>query len=609
MKRSESQSLYNALPEACITYTSNSHESGVEKYADGKILKIVYWKVKKIDKEDIYYPKIVSQILPDLKCFSSEDGGVSKDKLFEHLLSNNRDGVNFLEIDPYSTGSQIIGHIFPKMFYCRECGKIKFLKDDKDVLNMSCDCTGKNERMYQDDRIWVCSCGNIYSIDEEEVKANELKYYPRIREGFIKKDGSIYKMQKKCKCGNMCTLENATDPRVFYPRIITSVKLIENKEVDLCEKRNGERLIIKKIIGKISDEEFEKMKNDLLEKEVHDTKLDEDLDSIIDIDFLGNLNLVSSKEEELPEVEKETLYKMLEYITIKRKVLTDMETAIGNVKKHGNINNEIEIYEMLKKLKIKNISSVSDIEIINTAYGYTRKYKSADEINKVENFKLRAFHGKDSTIPDFYNIRTKTEGIIIDVDKRALYNYLRENPMLDQYIFKECDDEELNKSFLGKKYFDIGLIEKFNEINIENGSMVRLCTKIIYELLHTISHMFINTISELCGINKNYIGEIIFLNAGAILVYSKTSQGAALGAITHMFDKDLDKMLMKVYRDNKICTFDPLCMKTTEGSCCACTYLDEVACEHFNKDLSRRLLYGYEEEGTDERIINFWEEI
>ena len=71
----------------------------------------------------------------------------------------------------------------------------------------------------------------------------------------------------------------------------------------------------------------------------------------------------------------------------------------------------------------------------------------------------------------------------------------------------------------------------------------------------------------------------------------------------------LYEMLKCLYRDNETCTFDPLCMNTSNGSCCACTYLDEVACEHFNKDLSRRLLYGYEEKGTDEKIINFWEEI
>ena len=62
----------------------------------------------------------------------------------------------------------------------------------------------------------------------------------------------------------------------------------------------------------------------------------------------------------------------------------------------------------------------------------------------------------------------------------------------------------------------------------------------------------------------------------------------------------IDITLRDTYNDNKNCTFDPLCMNTSDGSCCACSFLDEVACEHFNKDLSRRLLYGY---GTESEKI------
>ena len=76
-----------------------------------------------------------------------------------------------------------------------------------------------------------------------------------------------------------------------------------------------------------------------------------------------------------------------------------------------------------------------------------------------------------------------------------------------------------------------------------------------------------------------------------------------------MFDKNLYELLRDVYRDNKTCTFDPLCMNTSDGNCCACSYLDEVDCEHFNKDLSRRLLYGYGDENSSEYVNNFWEEI
>ena len=76
--------------------------------------------------------------------------------------------------------------------------------------------------------------------------------------------------------------------------------------------------------------------------------------------------------------------------------------------------------------------------------------------------------------------------------------------------------------------------------------------------------------------------------------------------IADMFRKDLYKVLKNAYDDNKLCIFDPLCMTTSNGSCCACSFLDEVACEHFNKDLSRRYLFGYGKPGEKEYVKNFW---
>ena len=614
MKRSESQSLYSALPGACITYTSNSSESKEKRYTDKKSLRITYWKSKKIDKEDIYYPKIVSQILPDLYDFKSENNEkIRPDGLLANLLNKEyRDRVNFLEVNPYNDGTQILGHIFPKMFYCPKCGKIKFLQNDRDITNMFCDCTGTMKAMNQYNRIWVCSCGNIYSIDEEQVDTSKLRYFASVKDGFVKANGGLEIIpNKRCQCGNICTLENATDPKAFYPRIITSIKLTENEEASLCKSIDGRELIIDRQIGKIGEEEFKRKAKEILEKSETDTELDIGLDD--NFDFLNDLASIEKEKLTDDRVEEETLYRMLEYNTIKRKIVTDMETSINNAKKFGKILDESEIHTMLNKLQIKDISSVSDIEIINTAYGYTRKYQAPDEMrtDRKEPLVLRAFHDVNNlTIPNFYNIRTKTEGIIIDINKRALYNYLKVTySATKQFVFKDLNDEELNRWFLDKTNLDSRLIKKFEEIDTQNGNMTNLYTKCIYELLHTISHMFINTISKFCGIDKSSLSEMIFLNAGAILIYSKTNQGAVLGALTQTFDKYLYEMLKCVYRDNETCTFDPLCMNTSEGSCCACTYLDEVACEHFNKDLSRRLLYGYEEKGTDEKIINFWEEI
>ena len=59
-----------------------------------------------------------------------------------------------------------------------------------------------------------------------------------------------------------------------------------------------------------------------------------------------------------------------------------------------------------------------------------------------------------------------------------------------------------------------------------------------------------------------------------------------------MFETELVPFLSDAYKDNEICTFDPICKSTQNGACVACTYLSEVNCTHFNKDLSRSYLYG-----------------
>lgn len=618
MKRSESQSLYSTLPGCCITYTSSAGDSNFNKKVDKKILKIGYWKSRKINKNDIYYLKIISQIIPDLMSFSDENNEkVDIDNGLKNLVNNPeyRERVEFLEIDPTREGTQICGYIFPRLFYCPQCGNIKFIKinekkyvDSQDIINMYCDCNGKGKPMNQYNRVWICSCGEMYSFDEYQVDPHEMKYFAYIKDGFVNRKGNIIKIpNKKCKCGNPCLLVNATDPKTFYPRIITTIKLTENEEAELCGKDEGKELIIDRYVEKISQAEFEEKARRIINNDYKVEKKNNDDTLELLKDLINNDNIKNNSGEDVAD--KDVLYRLLEYNTIKRKIVSNHKATIEFLKEKNQINDENEVYNIIKKLKIKEIGSVSDIEIINTAYGYTRKYQAADEmlIDRKEPLVLKAFGSSSMGVPAFYNIRQKTEGIIIDIDKRAIYEYLKNT--YKQFVFKDLSDEELSRWFLEKMYVDSNLIKKFEEIDLENGRMTNIYTKCIYNILHTISHMFINTLSKYCGLNKSSLSEIIFLNACSIFIYCKSDEGAVLGALTQSFEKDLHKILKDVYRDNEVCAFDPLCMNTTNGSCCVCTYLDEVACEHFNKDLSRRYLYGYKSSDGKTNILNFWEEI
>jgi hypothetical protein len=65
-----------------------------------------------------------------------------------------------------------------------------------------------------------------------------------------------------------------------------------------------------------------------------------------------------------------------------------------------------------------------------------------------------------------------------------------------------------------------------------------------------------------------------------------------MGSLSGMFESDILNFLKKAYSNYETCTFDPICTDTQNGACVACTFISDVACTHFNKDLSRILLYG-----------------
>jgi hypothetical protein len=82
-----------------------------------------------------------------------------------------------------------------------------------------------------------------------------------------------------------------------------------------------------------------------------------------------------------------------------------------------------------------------------------------------------------------------------------------------------------------------------------------------------------------------------------------------LGSISGMFETRLKTFLEESMTDNETCTFDPVCSDEENGACDACCYLNEAACTHFNKDLSRNYLYGGKIHSNGTEILvkkGFW---
>lgn len=619
MKRSESQSLYKALPGQYISYEMSPLEKR-QLMRDKAVIKISFWNKNDINKDDIYKPKIVNQVSSNMSDFmlaEQEDQSSSVEidgPLWSLIKSIEKTRVRLVQatVDESifrDTPSQIFGHINPKMFYCQKCGSIKFIEKDNDIANMTCNCAGKETRMMQYNRVWVCGCGKTFPIDPYEIHDGD-RYFASHQDGVVDENGSDRRLQRMCPdCQKPMTLVNATDSKAFYPRTITTIRLYNNNLAKLCESDEGCQLILGKHKHTILKEDFERESAKLLQKIQSETEkptISSNPDDLINILFGGSTSSPISPAITNPTMDKEIMYKVLEYDTLEEKKMLDLQAAAKKEVELNGIMNDAQVYDLAKEMKIKDIYSVSDIEIINTAYGFTRKYQSPENMPTVgEKLKLCAFTEKDNPgVPIFYNIRNKSEGIVIDLDVKEMYRYL--SRVLSPYfhIPNLKDETEIKDWLLNKNNVDPDVIKHFSDIELD-GTLKAMATKTIYTILHTISHIAIQSISKYSGLDKDSLTEMIFPNLCSILVYAQTNQAVVLGAITSMFEKQIFELLHSIHEDTKTCSFDPICMDTTNGSCLACTYLAEPACEHFNRDLSRRVLYGYH--NRDNSIEGFWE--
>ena len=234
------------------------------------------------------------------------------------------------------------------------------------------------------------------------------------------------------------------------------------------------------------------------------------------------------------------------------------------------------------------------VQIVNYTYGFTRVRSQPEGSDG--SLRLNGFGGK------VYTNILETEGLLVEFDLLKIYKWLVENDVVS-------DDVEIDNERDAKVWFmeniKLESITPFSTITGENNRI----TKAVYSLLHTISHLMIISAGVNSGLSRDSLSEIIFPEAGSIFIYPTSSEGVVLGSVSGMFETSLQLFLEGALKDNEICTFDPVCSTNQNGACVACTYLNEVACTHFNKDLSRSYLYGGSIKINNEEIVikkGFW---
>ncbi|ELZ43375.1 hypothetical protein C464_16652 [Halorubrum coriense DSM 10284] len=243
-----------------------------------------------------------------------------------------------------------------------------------------------------------------------------------------------------------------------------------------------------------------------------------------------------------------------------------------------------EYREKLDRINVNEAWVVDNFPLLNVLFGYYRESPDPSEVD------LNAFdhpYGDANKVPIFAD-RSPSEAIILEVDRRAIVEWLEENDRLGEASPRpdpDADDAEYKKWFLN----NIDVVATDNPFTpVEHDT-----TQEVYTLLHSMSHALVSTASDQCGLATESISEMIMPAIPAIILYAKSAEHFALGGMATLFETRIHPWVDHTIDYTEQCLLDPPCSRDETGAAChACLHVNTVSCESMNEYLDRRRLVG-----------------
>lgn len=236
-----------------------------------------------------------------------------------------------------------------------------------------------------------------------------------------------------------------------------------------------------------------------------------------------------------------------------------------------------EIKPWLVSIGASEIALVNDYTIINATFGFTREEYAPNQswLNPFPPDK--DYQGR---LPIFVD-KVQADAILISLDPDHVIRWLTANGF--QPTLPPGSDTALARRAYFVRLFDEALLHHTLTVTEAERRMV-------FGLLHSLSHLCIRQAALLCGLERNSLSEYLIPNALSFSIYPNNQFGATIGALTALYEQTLQQWIGAV-RGTKSCVYDPVC-HDHGGNCHACTHLAETSCRFFNLNLSRSFLFG-----------------
>ena len=628
MSRSKSQAVYSFLPHMWVA-----------SRGDGP--SVTGWNYRRMD--DVYQTFIEGEIKRQIRLFGNRGGDISSFSVDDHIHS-----YTIVEPAMIETADDIVGEKSPLVFYCNSCHEVIQKRNADDIDHMKWKCPTCGALLKQLQMIYACECGHAEPVKIPYVagKVKKMKYLPNekaYRMIAVTESGERNaELMMQCpNCKQRLYPDNAESTRNFKPFSLKIINIADKRNGDFFEKGlDAQKVLVSKWFDKLSQEKFIEILNNLelafSEQNTNNAKLQEAEETVQRMIDNGKLpealkqsmieSMVSVTTENALSIEpyvnacdqlfikmkkeNEILYsqwiesfafKLMQYNTLKyaSKVLT-LEDSISKQLDMDFIDSKDDILDLNLKMGISFMQVSCDIEIINCTYGYTRRVSDPAQAKK--SLKLVAFDKYKDNSSLVYGAKLETEGILFEIDRVKILQWLLINDVISKEQMPDTDDEVAVKEWFAENVHS----ERINIFSgVDDGDKI---TKNVFGLLHSMSHAFIKTAGEISGLEDTSLTEVILLETTSIFIYAQTSQGTPLGALSGMIETNYYSFLQKAITETKNCIFDPICEERDDTSCSACMVLPEICCEYFNHDLGRKYLYTLKDnKETKKTFIGFWE--
>ncbi|WP_082446502.1 DUF1998 domain-containing protein [Cytobacillus solani] len=243
-----------------------------------------------------------------------------------------------------------------------------------------------------------------------------------------------------------------------------------------------------------------------------------------------------------------------------------------------------------KKLSLIGIEKANLLEkfpVLTVSPGFTRRSSNRKE-SILNPYKQKIQNNNRTVVPVMLS---ENESIIFKLDPLRILAWLNINGLLSlPNSSLEKSDAELYLYITSKiASFEPSELAEFNLANYQTVDN-KVISAMIFQLLHTLSHMMLNAGKSVIGLDIDSLAEYIFPSSSAYAIYVSKLQGGGMGNLIAAFENDLERWINTTFEHTQLCLYDPVC-KDHKAACHACSYL-KFSCQHFNRGVSRALLIG-----------------